>query len=77
MIRTIMERISVRESAKNGMLKKKVETEEFKAGLKGRSYHEEIIELGRKPRKRALKPWRGRGTLEKDQPMIVCLYQRS
>jgi transposase-like protein len=48
----------------------------IKSGLKGRSYHEEIIQLGRDPRKRDLKPWRGRGTFEKDQPMIVCLHQR-
>jgi hypothetical protein len=43
------------------------EGDEFyiKAGLKGRSYHDEILKLGRKPRKRGLKPWRGRGTFYK------------
>ncbi len=48
------------------LLKWKVESDEFyiKPGLKGRSYHEEIIKkLGREPRRRALKPWIERGTL--------------
>ena len=46
------------------------ECDEFyiKAGLKGRSYHYEIVKDGRKPRKRGLKPWRGRGTFDKDTP---------
>ncbi len=48
----------------------------FKAGLKGRSYHDEIVKTGRKPRKRGLKPWRGRGTFDKDHPMITCVHQR-
>jgi hypothetical protein len=60
LIRTLLERISVRESTtKNRMLKKKkkVESDEFymHAGLKGKLYHEEIILLAREPRKRALK----------------------
>jgi hypothetical protein len=40
-----------------------VESDEFyiKAGLKGRSYHDEIVKSAkRQPRKRGLKPWRGR-----------------
>jgi hypothetical protein len=39
-----------------------IESDEFyiKAGFKGRSYHDEIVKTGRKPRKRGLKPWRGR-----------------
>jgi hypothetical protein len=47
-----------------------IEVDEFyiKAGLKGRSYHDEIVKTGRKPRKRGLKPWRGRGTFDKDHP---------
>ncbi len=55
-----------------------VEADEFyiKAGLKGRPYHEEIIKSGRQPRRRGLKPWRGRGTFDKDQPMIMCIHQR-
>ncbi|MGE5634038.1 MAG: hypothetical protein ACM3VV_02290, partial [Deltaproteobacteria bacterium] len=32
---------------------------------------------GRKPRKRGLKPWRGRGTFYKDHPMITCIHQRN
>jgi transposase-like protein len=54
------------------------ECDEFyiKAGLKGRSYHDEIVKTGRKPRKRGLKPWRGRGTFDKDHPpMITCIHQ--
>ena len=56
------------------------EGDEFyiKAGLKGRSYHDEIVKsAGRKPRKRGLKPWRGRGTFYKDHPMITCIHQRN
>jgi transposase-like protein len=55
-----------------------VESDEFyiKAGLKGRSYQDEIIKAKRKPRKRGLKPWRGRGTIDKDHPMIMCIHQR-
>ena len=47
-----------------------VESDEFyiKAGLKGRSHHYEIRKLGRNLRKRGLKPWRGRGTFDKDHP---------
>jgi transposase-like protein len=55
-----------------------VESDEFyiKAGLKGSSYHDEIVKAGRKPRKRGLKPWRGRGTFDRDHPMITCMHQR-
>jgi hypothetical protein len=55
-----------------------VESDEFyiKAGFKGRSYHDEIVKAGRKPRKRGLKPWRGRGKFDKDNPMITCNHQR-
>jgi transposase len=63
----------------NVKLKDTVESDEFyiKAGLKGRPYHEEIIKIGRKPRRRGLKPWKGRGTFEKDHPMITCIHQRN
>jgi hypothetical protein len=54
-----MEKLSSLSSTK---LDGEVESDEFyiKAGLKGRSYHNEIVKAGRKPRKRGLKPWRGR-----------------
>ena len=75
-IRTVMEKIPSSSSAKLGG---NIEGDEFyiKAGLKGRSYHDEIVKsTGRKPRKRGLKPWRGRGTFYKDHPMITCIHQR-
>jgi transposase-like protein len=55
------------------------ECDEFyiKAGLKGRSYHDEIVKTARKLRKRGLKPWRGRRTFDKDHPMITCVHQRN
>ena len=41
-----------------------IESDEFyiKSGLKGRSYHDEIVKIRRKHRKRGLKPWRVRAT---------------
>ena len=75
-IRTVMERISSSPAKLGG----NVEGDEFyiKAGLKGRPYHDEIIRsAGRKPRKRGLKPWKGRGTFYKDHPMITCIHQRN
>jgi transposase-like protein len=74
-IRTVMEKLSSSSSAKLG---DNVEGDEFyiKAGLKGRSYHDEIVKSGRKPRERGLKPWRGRGTFYKDHTMITCIHQR-
>ncbi len=76
-IRTVMEKIS---SSSYTKLDGKVEGDEFyiKAGLKGRSYHDEIVKSARrKPRKRGLKPWRGRGAFYKDHPMITCIHQRN
>jgi hypothetical protein len=75
-IRTVMEKLS--SSSSSAKLGGNVEGDEFyiKAGLKGRSYHDEIVKSGRKPRKRGLKPWRGRGTFYKDHPMITCIHQR-
>ena len=64
-IRTVMATISSSYAKLDG----KVEDDEFdiKAGLKARPYHDKIIRsVGRKPRKRGLKPWRGRGTFYKD-----------
>ena len=74
-IRTVMEKLSSISATK---LDKIIEVDEFyiKAGLKGRSYHNEIVKTGRKPRQRGLKPWRGRGTFDKDHPMITCIHQR-
>ena len=75
-IRTVMEKLS--SSLSSAKLGDNVEGDEFyiKAGLKGRSYHDEIVKSGRKSRKRGLKPWRGRGTFYKDHPMITCIHQR-
>ena len=68
-IRTVMEKLlSSLLSFDSTKLDGLAEGDEFyiKAGLKGRSYHDEIVKSGRKPRKRGLKPWRGRGTFYKD-----------
>lgn len=74
-----MEKLSTSLSSSSTKLNGDVERDEFyiKAGLKGRSYHDEIVKIGRKPRKRGLKPWRGRGTFDKDHPMITCFHQRN
>ena len=75
-IRTVMEKIS---SLLSNKLDGNIEGDEFyiKAGLKGRSYHDEIVKsIGRKPRRRGLKPCRGRGTFYKDHPMITFIHQR-
>jgi hypothetical protein len=76
-IRTVMEKLSL-SSISATKLDGITECDEFyiKAGLKGRSYHDEIVQTGRKPRKRGLKPWRVRGTFDKDHPMITCIHQR-
>ncbi|CAN5752352.1 hypothetical protein BH23THE1_BH23THE1_08310 [soil metagenome] len=75
-IRTVMEKISSSSYAK---LDGEVESDEFyvKAGLKGRSYHKEILKSAKQPRKRGLKPWRVRGTFDKDQSMITGIHQRN
>ena len=77
-IRTVMEKLSS-SSLSTTKLDDIIEVDEFyiKAGLTGRSYHNEILKSGRKPRKRGLKPWRGRGTFYKDHPMITCFHQRN
>ncbi|CAN5883585.1 hypothetical protein BH23THE1_BH23THE1_14440 [soil metagenome] len=63
-IRTFMEKLSSLSFTKLDGI---AECDEFyiKAGLKGRSYHDEIVKTGRKPRKRGLKSWRGRIHLTK------------
>ena len=49
----------------------------IKAGLKGKPYHNEILNSRRLlPRERGLKAWKGRGTFEKDTPMTICVHQR-
>lgn len=55
LIRTVMEKLSSLSSTKLDGI---TECDEFyiKAGLKGRSYHNEIVKAGRKPR-RGLKPF--------------------
>jgi transposase-like protein len=78
-IRAVMEKLSS-SSISATKLDGIAECDEFyiKAGLKGRSYHDEIVKTGRTPRKRGLKPWRGRGTFDKDHPpMITCVHQRN
>ena len=75
-IRTVMEKIS---SSSSNKLDGNIEGDEFyiKAGLKGRSHHDEIVKSAvRKPRKRGLKLWRGGGTFYKDHPMMTCIHQR-
>lgn len=80
-IRTVMERLTSSSSSSaldNVKLRMMVEADEFyiKAGLKGRPYHKDIMNSGRLPRRRGLKPWKGRGTFDKDQPMVTCIHQR-
>ena len=66
-IRTVMEKLSSISATKLDGI---TECDEFyiKAGLTDRSYHDEIVKTGRKSRKRGLKPWRGKGTFDKDHP---------
>jgi transposase-like protein len=75
MIRAVMYRLASTEDAK---LDGEVETDELytHAGMKGRSYHELIIKH-RMPRRRGIKPWRGRGLFDKDHPMVMCYHQRN
>ena len=76
-VRTVMERIASSFSkSDNVKLTGVIEADEFyiKAGLKGRLYHDEILNSGRLPRDRGLKAWKGRGTFKKDTPMIICVH---
>jgi hypothetical protein len=65
-----MEKLSSSSSLSTTKLDGITECDELyiKAGLKGRSYHYEIVKVKRKPIKRGLKPCRGRGTFDKDRP---------
>jgi hypothetical protein len=65
-------------STEDAKLDGEVETDELytHAGMKGRNYHELIIKH-RIPRRRAIKPWKGRGTFNKDHPMVMCYHQRN
>ena len=76
-IRTVMEKLSS-SSISATKLEGEIESDELyiKAGLKGRSYHDEIVKLAKRQPRRGLKPWRGRGTFDKDHPMITCIHQR-
>lgn len=75
MIRAVMDRLA---SAEQGKLDGEVEIDELytHAGMKGRSYHALIIK-SRMLRRRGIKPWRGRGTFDKDNPMVMCYHQRN
>lgn len=75
MLRAMMERLA---SAEQKKLDGAVEIDELyvKAGMKGRSYHEQIIN-SRMPRRRGIKPWKGRGAFEKDHPMVMCYHERN
>lgn len=75
MIRAVMERIA---SVEQDKLDGDIETDELytHAGMKGRSYHALIIK-SRMPRSRGIKPWRGRGSFDKDTPMVMCYHQRN
>ncbi len=77
-IRTMMELILIFSVLKKTKLKGNVEVDELykKAGLKGRSYQEQIKKLGRKPRRRALKAPKGRRTFDKDYPMVMSMHER-
>jgi transposase-like protein len=45
--------------------------------MKGKSYHHNITVVeNRKPRRRGIKPWKGRGTFAKDHPMVICYHQQ-
>jgi len=74
-IRSMMERLA---SAEHNKLDGTVEIDELytKAGMKGRNGHEMIIKH-RMPRRRGIKPWRGRGAFQKDTPMIMCYHERN
>jgi len=75
MIRAVMERLAYAESMK---LDGTVEIDELytHAGMKGRNYHEQVI-MYRMPRRRGIRPWRGRGAFQKDTPMVMCYHERN
>ncbi|MDN5846057.1 MAG: hypothetical protein L0H53_07260 [Candidatus Nitrosocosmicus sp.] len=63
-IRTVMENLSSSSILSTTKLDDITECDEFyiKAGLKDRSHLNDILKSRRKPKKRGLKLWRGRGT---------------
>jgi transposase len=75
MIRAMMDRIA---SVEHNRLDGTIEIDELyvRAGMKGRNYHEMIIKH-RMPRRRGIKPWRGRGAFQKDTPMVMCYHERN
>ncbi|MEM2761176.1 MAG: IS1595 family transposase [Nitrososphaerales archaeon] len=75
MIRAIMERLA---SVEHKMLDGAVEIDELytRAGMKERNYHGLIIKH-RMPRRRGIRPRRGRGSFDKDTPMVMCYHQRN
>jgi len=77
-IRTMMQLVFIYSILKRTKLKGNVETDELykKAGLKRKSCQAQIRKIGRKPRRRGLKAPKGRGTFEKDFPMVVSMHQR-
>ena len=46
------------------------------AGMKGKRYHDKIIESGRMPRRHAIKPPPGCGRFSRDSSMVMCYHQR-
>jgi hypothetical protein len=75
-IRTVMERLTSSAALDNAKLRMMVEADEFyiKAGLKGRPYNKDIMNSGTLPRHRGLKPWKGRGTFDKERLLDDNLY---
>jgi hypothetical protein len=75
-IRTVMERLTSSSALDNAKLRMMVEADEFyiKAGPKGRPYNKDIMNSGTLPRHRGLKPWKGRGTFDKEIPLDDNLY---
>jgi transposase-like protein len=81
MIRRVMDSSSIacNSKCKEDKLNGIVEIDELyiHAGMKGKSYHHNITVVeNRKPRRRGIKPWRGRGTFAKDHPMVICYHQQ-
>ena len=54
-----------------------VEADEFyiNVSLKGRPSNKYIMNIGRLPRHIGHKPWKGRGTFDKDHSRIICIHQ--
>jgi hypothetical protein len=83
MIRRVMDSSSIacnsKDKGEEDKLNGIVEIDELyiHAGMKGKSYHHNITVVeNRKPRRRGIKPWKGRGTFAKDHPMVICYHQQ-